>query len=66
VIVAAGEDPLSYDARSPNGVTPAGGTPHGGRPATTTATLHPYTGYHLGGRGRPVNSDGFVYDRDSL
>src|SRR6266536_2104725 len=72
VIVAAGEDPLSYDARSPNGVTPAGDTPHGGeehrphRPATTTATLRAHTGYHLGGRGRPGTSDGFVYDRDSL
>lgn len=70
VIIAAGEDPRSYDMLRPGGAAPTNGTIRGTEeqssppPATSALTLPNYIGYHLGGRNRPVVSDGFAYDRD--
>jgi len=70
VIVAAGEDPRSYDARVSHGVSPAGDTPHreeGHRqrqPELNAENSPTHTGYHLGGRGRPASPEGFFYDRE--
>ena len=69
VIIAAGEDPRSYDMLRPGGAAPTNGTIRGTEkqssppPATSALTLPNYIGYHLGGRNRPVVRDGFAYDR---
>jgi hypothetical protein len=70
VIVAAGEDPRSYNAR-PSHDVPATGDSHREEGTDSTSrsptprSYPPHTGYHLGGRGRPANPEGFFYDRDS-
>jgi hypothetical protein len=71
VITAAGEDPHSYDTRSPHWTDPsvdhqdgeADRREHQPEPDVQTSPTH--TGYHLGGRNRPVHPQGFSYDRDS-
>ena len=50
VIVAAGEDPRRYNQR------PVASAPGEAYPD--------HTGYHLGGRGVPMDPAGFTYERD--
>jgi hypothetical protein len=71
VIIAAGEDPGTYDIPQQGGAAPKNASirgteePSSPPPAASALALRNYIGYHLGGRNRPVDCDGFAYDRDS-
>jgi hypothetical protein len=67
VIVAAGEDPRTYDAAAPDLASEtrsvhAGHQPEHQDPPGTSA----HTGYHLTGRSRRPESSGLTYERDDL
>jgi hypothetical protein len=68
IILAAGEDPRWYDAGSLPGTPRPADTPRPGGgyqrdQPEASGEAPPYSGYRLGGRGQPLDSKGFFYDR---
>ena len=67
VIVAAGEDPRSYDTSAVSDPSRADRSARRGQvrpPESGDATSRTYTGYSLGGRGGRQSPAGYWYDRD--